>query len=76
MGIPGGDPKEYDYRKLPRKPVDEQRNRRATIAVTTSELEQLREKAAEKGLTMADFIIRRCLGASARPAFRSRRSDT
>ena len=75
MGIPGGDPKEYDYRKLPRKRDGERRTAKLEIAVTPSELDAVRDRATEQDLTMADYVIRRCLGAAARPKPRSRRSD-
>ena len=76
MGIPGGDPKEYDYRKLPRKRDGERRDKHYLIRLTGDELAALHEAAATKGVPLSDYIVRRCLGVSARPKPRSRRSDT
>ena len=75
MGIRGGDPKEYDYRKLPRKRDGERRDKSYPLRLTGDELAALHEAAAAKGLPLSDYIVRRCLGASARPKPRSRRSD-
>ncbi len=75
MGIPGGDPKEYDYRKLPRVSEADRRDKRLSIAVSSNELELLRQKAIDQGLPMSDYVLRRCLGVGARPNPRPRRSD-
>ncbi len=64
-----------DGRSLPRKDDSEKRATRLAIGVTPAELEAIKQSAAERGLTMADYIVRRCLGASARPKPRTRRSD-
>ena len=75
MGIRGGDPKEYDYRKLPRVADEDRRSKQYVLRLTESELAALHEVASSNGLPLSDYIVRRCLGASARPITRSRRSD-
>ena len=75
MGIPGGDPKEHDYRKLPRVSDADRRERRLSIAVSSAELALLRQKAIDQGLPMSDYVLRCCLGDDARPNPRPRRSD-
>jgi len=58
--------KNEDWRSRPRKPGKLKLTKRLSIRVTEEELDLLHVKAEAAGLPLSDFVIRSCLGRSAR----------